>query len=95
MVTIKDIAKKAKVSHNTVSVVLGERSKSGRVGEKMRTRIRDIAAKMGYSRNAVATNMAKSHEIQTAHVEIYAGKPGTVNVFSDDVIGMQSTNFTN
>jgi LacI family transcriptional regulator len=170
MVTIKDIAKKAKVSHNTVSVVLGERSNPGRVGEKMRARIRDIAAKMGYSRNGVATNMrhgktriigfiandisqeytsrmldgatgaidknhfflklitvktdegfkisverlleqrpsglivrissasqmeilsnmVKSHEIPVAHVENYSGKTGTVNVFSDDAIGMQS-----
>jgi LacI family transcriptional regulator len=57
MVTIKDIAKEAKVSYTAVSVVLGERSKPGRVSEKMRVRIKKIAAKMGYSRNAVATNM--------------------------------------
>ncbi len=170
MVTIKDIAKEAKVSYTAVSVVLGERSSPGRVSEKMRTRIREIAARMGYSRNAVATNMrqgktrviafissdisreytsrvlegaataidqnnfflklitlknderfkisldrlleqrpsglitrglsvsqleilsesAKSHDIPTAYVDTYQGKPGTVNVFSDDAAGMQS-----
>ena len=57
MVTIKDIAKEADVSHNTVSVVLGERKIMGRVSEETRTRIKDIATRMGYSRNAVATNM--------------------------------------
>ncbi|MFA6294572.1 MAG: LacI family DNA-binding transcriptional regulator [Victivallales bacterium] len=170
MVTIKDIAKEAKVSYTAVSVVLGERSSPGRVSEKMRTRIREIAARMGYSRNAVATNMrhgktrviafissdisqeytsrvlegaskvidrnhfflklitvennenfkisldrlleqrpsgliarglrvsqleilsesAKSHDIPTALVDNYQGKPGTVNVFSDDNLGMLS-----
>jgi LacI family transcriptional regulator len=57
MITIKDIAKEANVSYNTVSVVLGERTNQGRVSEKNRSRIKDIAARMGYSRNAVATNM--------------------------------------
>ncbi|MFZ2655046.1 MAG: LacI family DNA-binding transcriptional regulator [Victivallales bacterium] len=170
MTTIKDIARRARVSYTAVSIVLGERSKPGRVSEKTRARIRDVAAKMGYSRNAVATNMrhgstkiiafisndisqeytskvlegastaadmnhfflklitvgydeslkpsldrlmeqrpsglivrnlsapqlkalsssAKSHGIPTAYVENYAGKPGTVNVFSDDTAGMQA-----
>ncbi len=57
MVTIKDIAKEANVSYSAVSIVLGERSKPGSIGKETRERIKDIAARMGYSRNAVATNM--------------------------------------
>jgi DNA-binding LacI/PurR family transcriptional regulator len=57
MVTIKDIAKEANVSYAAVSIVLGERSKPGSIGKETRARIIDIAARMGYSRNAVATNM--------------------------------------
>ena len=170
MVTIKDIAKEADVCFNTVSIVLGERSKPGRVGEKMRARIKGIAAKMGYSRNGLATSMRhgktkviafisanisreytsgviegasmaaeknqyflklitvendesfkisldrlleqrpaaliirtltasqlkilsnrmKSQDIPIAYIENYELKPGTVNVFSDDIIGMQT-----
>ena len=170
MVTIKDIAKEADVCYNTVSIVLGERSKPGRVGEKMRARIKGIATKMGYSRNGVATSMRhgktkviafisanisreytagviegaamaaeknqyflklitvendesfkisldrlleqrpaaliirtltasqlkilsnrmKSQDIPTAYIENYELKPGTVNVFSDDIAGMQT-----
>lgn len=170
MVTIKDIAKEANVSYTAVSVVLGERSKPGRVSEENRERIKAIAARMGYSRNAVATNMrhgstriiafisndisqeyasrvlegaslatdnnhfflklitakdddkfrisierlleqrpsgfitrglsasrlefllnsTKLHDIPIAYVENYQSKPGIVNVFSDDTIGMQT-----
>ncbi len=170
MVTIKDIAKEANVGYTAVSVVLGNRSSSGRVSEELRARIKEIAARMGYSRNAVATNMrsgktkviafisgdisqeyaskvldgastaidqnhfflklitiksdesfkisierlleqrpsglilrgisaaqleflsniAKLHDIPIACVDNYNDMQGTINVFSDDTIGMQS-----
>jgi DNA-binding LacI/PurR family transcriptional regulator len=170
MVTIKDIAKEANVSYAAVSIVLGERSKPGSIGKETRARIIDIAARMGYSRNAVATNMrsgktkviafisdeisqeyaskvldgastaidqnhfflklitiksddnfkisierlleqrpsglilrvtsaaqleflsniAKLHDIPIACVDNYSDTQGTINVFSDDTIGMQS-----
>jgi DNA-binding LacI/PurR family transcriptional regulator len=170
MVTIKDIAKEANVGYTAVSVVLGNRSSSGRVSDELRARIKDIAARMGYSRNAVATNMrsgktkviafisdeisqeyaskvldgastaidqnhfflklitiksddnfkitierlleqrpsglilrvtsaaqleflsniAKLHDIPIACVDNYSDMQGTINVFSDDIIGMQS-----
>ncbi len=170
MVTIKDIAKEANVGYTAVSVVLGNRRSSGRVSEELRLRIKEIAARMGYSRNAVASNMrsgktkviafisgdisqeytskvldgastaidrnhfflklitiknddsfkisierlleqrpsglilrgisaaqleflsniAKSHDIPIACVDNYIDIHGTINVFSDDTIGMQS-----
>ena len=170
MVTIKDIAKEANVGYTAVSVVLGNRRSSGRVSEELRLRIKEIAARMGYSRNAVASNMrsgktkviafisgdisqeytskvldgastaidrnhfflklitikngdsfkisierlleqrpsglilrgipaaqleflsniAKSHDVPFACVDNYIDIHGTINVFSDDTIGMQS-----
>lgn len=170
MVTIKDIAKEANVSYAAVSIVLGERSKPGSIGKETRERIKEIAARMGYRRNAIATNMrsgktkviafissdisqeytskvldgastaidrnhfflklitikkddsfkisierlleqrpsglilrgisaeqleflsniAKSHDVPIACVDNYSDIHGTINVFSDDTIGMQS-----
>ncbi|MCX6970701.1 MAG: LacI family DNA-binding transcriptional regulator [Verrucomicrobia bacterium] len=59
MVTIKDIAREANVSFTAVSIVLGKRTTPGRVGEETRERINAVAARMGYSRNGLATNMRR------------------------------------
>lgn len=57
MVTIKDIAKEAGVSHATVSYILNDRRDGLKIKEETRSRILDLARKMGYSRNAQARMM--------------------------------------
>jgi len=56
-VTIKDIAKKAGVTHPTVSRALRN---DPRVNEKTRIQISAIAKKMGYKPNLIARSLAKS-----------------------------------
>jgi LacI family transcriptional regulator len=57
MVTIKDIAREANVSFATVSYVLNDKFKKIGITEQLAQKVKEIADRMGYSRNAVATNM--------------------------------------
>lgn len=61
MVTIKDIARKAKVSIATVSHVLSD---SGRVSPQTRERVKKTAAELGYRPNLVARSL-KSRRTHT------------------------------
>ncbi|HBY58482.1 MAG TPA: LacI family transcriptional regulator, partial [Solibacterales bacterium] len=61
MVTIKDVARKAKVSIATVSHVL---SGSGRIGEKTRERVKRAAAALDYRPNLIARSL-KSRRTHT------------------------------
>ena len=54
MVTIKDIATAAGVSHATVSFVLNGHAKERKIREAVCLRIRKLAKEMGYLRNEVA-----------------------------------------
>ena len=57
MVTMRDIADKAGVSHATVSFVLNEKQTSVRISEKTRLRVVEAASELGYSRNELARAM--------------------------------------
>ena len=57
--TIKEIAKKAKVSIGTVDRVLHKR---GRVAKETEKRILDIVKESGYNQNLFASNLANSHK---------------------------------
>jgi LacI family transcriptional regulator len=55
MLTLEDIARKAKVSRSTVSRILNSNGKSGHVySEQTKKKIMDIAASLGYQPNALA-----------------------------------------
>lgn len=60
MVTIKDIAKNAGVSHATVSYVLNDKIGHS-ISEETRNLVKSLAAKMGYHRNAIAKAMVTGH----------------------------------
>ena len=57
MVTIKDIAKEAGVSHPTVSLVLNGRAKQLRISDAVSERIKAAAIQLGYQRNEIARSM--------------------------------------
>lgn len=57
MITIKDVAREAGVSYSTVSVVLGNRTTKLPIAEKTRRRVIECASKIGYRRNALASQM--------------------------------------
>lgn len=54
MITIKDIAEHADVSTCTVSHVLSGKHKLGRINEKTRMHVLEVAEQMGYRHNAIA-----------------------------------------
>ena len=54
MITIKDIAAAAGVSHATVSIVLNGRARECKISEARAKKILDLARKMGYLRNEIA-----------------------------------------
>lgn len=72
MVTIKDIARESGVSYSTVSVVIGNRTTKLPLSEKTRIKVLNAATRLGYHRNALAT------QIQT-------GKTGFVSFISPEV----------
>lgn len=57
MLTIKDVAKEAGVNYSTVSVVLGNRTSKVTIAEKTRAKVLECAARIGYRRNALASQM--------------------------------------
>ena len=57
MLTIKDVAREAGVSYSTVSVVLGNRTTKLPIAEKTREKVLECAARIGYRRNALASQM--------------------------------------
>lgn len=59
MLTIKDVAREAGVSYSTVSVVLGNRTTKLPIAEKTRAKVLECAERIGYRRNALASQMLK------------------------------------
>lgn len=57
MVTIKDIAREAGVSHATVSCVLNGKAKQLRISDVASERIKAAAEQLGYQRNEIARSM--------------------------------------
>jgi DNA-binding LacI/PurR family transcriptional regulator len=57
MITIKDIAREAGVSHPTVSLVLNGKAKQLRISDAVSERIKIAAIKLGYQRNEIARSM--------------------------------------
>ncbi len=57
MVTIKDIAREAGVSHATVSYVLNGKSQQARISKKLSERIKELASTLGYRRNEIARSV--------------------------------------
>lgn len=57
MVTIKDIACEAGVSHPTVSLVLNGKAKQSRISDEVARRICETAKRLGYARNELARSM--------------------------------------
>lgn len=57
MLTIKDVAREAGVSYSTVSVVLGNRTTKLPIAEKTRAKVLECAERIGYRRNALASQM--------------------------------------
>ncbi len=58
-VRLEDIAREAGVSKVTVGRVMNDSGGSARVGEETTARVRQIAERMGYERNRIATILAK------------------------------------
>lgn len=57
MVTVKDIAKAAGVSHPAVSAVLNGRAKKARIGQATSKRILEVADELGYKPNLMARGL--------------------------------------
>jgi DNA-binding LacI/PurR family transcriptional regulator len=57
MVTIKDVAREAGVSHPTVSLVLNGKAKQLRISDAVSERIKAAAIRLGYQRNEIARSM--------------------------------------
>ncbi|OGV55975.1 MAG: hypothetical protein A2017_07870 [Lentisphaerae bacterium GWF2_44_16] len=57
MVTMKDIAKAAKVSRPTVSIVLNGRSTQIRISDETKKIVEETAERLGYRRNDIARSM--------------------------------------
>ena len=57
MVTIKDIAREAGVSHATVSCVLNGKAKQLRISDIASERVKAAAEQLGYQRNEIARSM--------------------------------------
>lgn len=73
MVTIKDIARAAGVTHATVSYVLNGKSRQARIGEGTRERIQALADEMGYQRNELARSMVTGRNEVLAFVAMNVG----------------------
>lgn len=56
-VTMMDIARKAKVSRPTVSLILNGRETQVRISESTRQRVLDVSKSLGYRRNEIARSM--------------------------------------
>ncbi|MBQ6472604.1 MAG: LacI family DNA-binding transcriptional regulator [Victivallales bacterium] len=59
MVTIKDIAAAAGVSHTTVSIVLNGRSRECKISDARAAKILELASRMGYLRNEIAHSFSQ------------------------------------
>ncbi len=73
MVTIKDIAREAGVSHATVSCVLNGKAKQLRISDVASERIRAAADQLGYQRNEIARSMATGRNDVIAFVSCDTG----------------------
>lgn len=93
MVSIKDIAKEANVGCTAVSIVLGNRNSPGRVSEELRTRIKDIAVRMGYCRNAASSNMRSGKTNVLAFISNGISQEYTSRVLEGALISAEQNNF--
>ena len=73
MVTIKDIAREAGVSHATVSCVLNGKAKQLRISDVASERIKAAADQLGYQRNEIARSMATGRNDVIAFVSCDTG----------------------
>ena len=73
MVTIKDVARESGVSHATVSYVLNGKAKQARIGDEACERIKAVAARLGYQRNALARSMVTGRNDVLAFVAYNTG----------------------
>lgn len=76
MVTIKDIAREAGVSHATVSCVLNGKAKQLRISDAASERIKAAADQLGYQRNEIARSMATGRNDVIAFVSCDVGAWG-------------------
>ena len=56
-ITIKDVANKLGISATSVSLVLNDKDKKGRVSESLAEKIREVAAAMQYEPNSIAKGL--------------------------------------
>ncbi|MCD4824699.1 MAG: LacI family DNA-binding transcriptional regulator, partial [Phycisphaerae bacterium] len=71
-VLLQDVAKKAKVSSATASVVLNNKSSVIRISEATRKRVKEQAIKMGYRPNLLAKGLRKG---KTHTIGFLTGSP--------------------
>lgn len=73
MVTIKDIAREAGVSHATVSCVLNGKAKQLRISDVASERIKAAAEHLGYQRNEIARSMVTGRNDVIAFISCDTG----------------------
>ncbi len=73
MVTIKDIAREAGVSHATVSCVLNGKAKQLRISDVASERVKAAADQLGYQRNEIARSMVTGRNDVIAFVSCDTG----------------------
>lgn len=73
MVTIKDIAREAGVSHATVSCVLNGKAKQLRISDVASERIKAAAEQLGYQRNEIARSMVTGRNDVIAFISCDTG----------------------
>ena len=85
-VTLSEIARRAKTNTTAVSVVLNGARSNTRVSEEMRGRIREIAAELNYSPNALAQGLKRQRANTIGVLFNWAGARALNNLFSAAVL---------
>ena len=80
MVTIKEIAREAKVSPTTVSLILNNKSKERKISALTEQRVLQIAERMGYSVSAVRNCEASFCDLTRSPISLCASLQGHWNV---------------
>jgi LacI family transcriptional regulator len=88
MITLKDIAEQAGVSTCTASHVLSGKHKIGRINEKTRKQVIEVAGNLGYRRNAIASaiKMKRSNVFGVMGMFMHQFHLQTINGISEEAL---------
>lgn len=93
MVTMKDIAKEANVSRPTVSLILNGHSDSLRISEETKTKVLEVAERLGYRRNEVVRSMIKGKTNFIGFIGESIEQEYTGKILSEIITGAQKDNY--